>query len=126
MAGPIGDALRASSGGMEAQSLRLRTVHENLSNADTPGYQRKLLTFGTQADRAVAVKKMSLDDTAPRRVLDPGHPLADGDGYVEMSNVNMLVEMTDAREAKRSFEANLEAFRQARETYANLIGLLRR
>lgn len=124
--GPISDALRASSGGMEAQSLRLRTVHENLSNADTPGYRRKLLTFEAEQQRAVSVKQMSLDDTALRRVLDPGHPMSDADGYVELSNVNMLVEMTDARDAKRSFEANLEAFRQARETYANLIGLLRR
>ena len=77
-------------------------------------------------DKAVAVKDVTLDQTALRRVLDPAHPLADADGYVDMSNVDMIVETADARQAKRSFEANLEAFRQARETYSNLVNLLRR
>ena len=127
MADPISSAMRAASDGMAAQSLRLRTVHENLSNVDTPGYHRKLLTFASgAAESAVRVARLSLDNSEARRVLDPGHPLADAEGYVSLSNVDMLVEMTDAREAKRSFEATLEAFRQARETYANLIDLLRR
>ncbi|MBB4659642.1 flagellar basal body rod C-terminal domain-containing protein [Parvularcula dongshanensis] len=127
MVDPITAAMRAAADGMGAQSLRLRTVHENLSNVDTPGYHRKLLTFEAgQGDAAVSVAALSLDQKSLNRVLDPGHPLADPDGYVEMSNVDMLVEVTDAREAKRSFEANLEAFRQARETYSNLIRLLRR
>ncbi len=127
MADPISAAMRAASDGMSAQSLRLRTVHENLSNADTPGYRRKLVSFAAGVeDKAVAVKDVTLDRTALRRVLDPAHPLADADGYVDMSNVDMIVETADARQAKRSFEANLEAFRQARETYSNLVNLLRR
>ncbi|MEM6650607.1 MAG: flagellar basal body rod C-terminal domain-containing protein [Pseudomonadota bacterium] len=127
MADPITSALKAASDGMGAQSLRLRTVHENLSNVDTPGYQRKLVSFrSAYEDQVVGVDKITLDKNDPRLVLDPGHPLADGDGYVTMSNVDMLVEMTDAREAKRNFEANLEAFRQAREMYGGLVGLLRR
>lgn len=127
MSDPIVGAMKAASSGMAAQSLRLRTVHENLSNADTPGYQRKLVSFEPgRGERAVNVAGVSLDDGALRRVLDPAHPLADDSGYVELSNVDMLVEVADAREAKRSFEANLEAFRQARETYASLLQLLRR
>jgi flagellar basal-body rod protein FlgC len=126
MADPISSAIRASGDGMEAQSLRLRTVHENLSNVDTPGYRRKLVTFSTGGDKTVEMSGISLSREDGRLVLDPAHPLADEDGYVTMSNVNMLVELTDAREAKRTFEANLEAFRQAREMYAGLISLLRR
>lgn len=127
MVDPLAASLKAASDGMAAQSLRLRTVHENLSNVDTPGYQRKLVTFMSGFnDRVVDVGGISLDRKKGRLVLDPGHPLADEQGYVEMSNVDMLVELTDAREGKRTFEANLEAFRQARDMYAGLISLLRR
>lgn len=127
MADPITSSIRAASDGMAAQSLRLRTVHENLSNVDTPGYQRKMVTFTTDSpDKVVDIGRVTLDDQAGRQVLDPGHPLSNEDGYVTMSNVDMLVEVTDAREANRHFEANLEAFRQAREMYSGLISLLRR
>lgn len=127
MTDPIASALKAASDGMQAQSLRLRTANENLSNIDTPGYQRKLLTFAANVDgQAVSVERLTLDPAQGRRVLDPAHPLADEAGYVTMSNVDLMVELTDAREAKRTFDSNLEAFRQAREMYAGLIGLLRR
>ena len=127
MTDPINASMKAAADGMSAQSLRLRTVNENLSNADTPGYQRKLLSFGLgNGASVVRVNGVSLDPSEPREILDPGHPLADENGFVALSNVNMLVELTDAREAKRSFEANLEAFRQAREMYSGLISLLRR
>lgn len=127
MADPIVSALKAASDGMGAQSTRLRATHENLSNVDTPGYRRKLVSFAAEFNnQVVGVDRIDLDNSDPRIILDPGHPLADEDGYVEMSNVDMLVEMTDAREAKRHFEANLEAFRQARDMYASLVSLLRR
>ena len=127
MSDPIFTALKISGNGMEAQSTRLRTINENLSNVDTPGYQRKLITFSADSGtKAVDVSGITLDRKEGRRVLDPGHPLADDDGYVMLSNVDMLIEMTDAREAKRNFEANLEAFRQARDMYSGLISLLRR
>lgn len=127
MTDPIKSALQAAGDGMQAQSLRLRTVNENLSNVDTPGYQRKLLTFSAdERGQAVSVTALSLDPEEGRRVLDPAHPLSDPDGYVTLSNVDLMVELTDAREARRTFDSNLEAFRQAREMYAGLIGLLRR
>ncbi|WOI52678.1 flagellar basal body rod C-terminal domain-containing protein [Parvularcula sp. LCG005] len=126
MTDPIFSALKVAGDGMGAQSYRLKTVHENLSNVDTPGYHRKMVTFTSQAgDRAVDIERITLDRSEGRMVLDPGHPLADENGYVAMSNVDMMVEMTDAREAKRHFEANLEAFRQARDMYSGLVSLLR-
>lgn len=127
MADPITSALKVASDGMNAQSLRLRTVNENLSNIDTPGYQRKLLTFSAgTGESSVEVKQLTLDPSEGRRVLDPGHPLADESGYVTLSNVDLLVEMADASEARRTFDSNLEAFRQARDMYSGLISLLRR
>ncbi|ADM09646.1 putative flagellar basal-body rod protein FlgC [Parvularcula bermudensis HTCC2503] len=126
MADPLLTSLRIAGDGMNAQSFRMRTVNENLSNIDTPGYQRKMLTFSTGNEQAVRVSRMILSSDEARKVHDPGHPLADADGFVEMSNVDMLTELSDAREAKRSFDANIEAFRQAREMYAGLISLMRR
>ena len=54
------------------------------------------------------------------------HPLADGSGYHDGSNVDLVVEIADAREAQRSYEANLKMFDQARQMSASLLELLRR
>jgi flagellar basal-body rod protein FlgC len=59
-------------------------------------------------------------------VLDPGNPLADENGYYDGSNVDLVVEIADAREAQRSYEANLRMFDQARQMSASLLDLLRR
>ena len=55
----------------------------------------------------------------------PGHPAADTSGYVKISNVNTLVEMTDMREAQRSYEANLKVMQAARTMLQRTIDLLR-
>jgi flagellar basal-body rod protein FlgC len=60
------------------------------------------------------------------KVYDPAHPMADDAGYFDGSNVNLLIEITDAREAQRSYEANLKMFDQARQMSASLLELLRR
>lgn len=123
--------MSAASHGMTAQAFRLRIVSENLSNADTHGYQRKLITFGNEFDRVsgvqgVVVDDVTLDRTQGEVLFEPNHPLADDQGYVTMSNVNMMIEIADAREAGRTYEANLTTFRQATQMYSALIDLLRR
>lgn len=65
-------------------------------------------------------------DTSPFiEQYDPSHPAADARGYVKYPNVNMVVEMADMREANRSYEANLQVVRQARELISMTIDLLR-
>jgi flagellar basal-body rod protein FlgC len=123
--------MAAASGGMQAQAARLRLSTENIANADTPGYRRKTVSFeetmgGISDTRAVATGPVRLSESELRRVYDPSHPLAGGDGYYESSNVNLVVEIADAREANRSYEANLRMFDQARQMASSLIGLLRR
>jgi len=114
--------------GMELQSKRMGITSENISNADTPGYQRKMLTvtappsFGEQMMTA----RVQLDQSEGVRNFDPEHPLADGDGYVTMSNVSLVTEIADMREANRSYEANLNSFQQARSMYRSLLDVLRR
>lgn len=52
--------------------------------------------------------------------------MADADGYVTMSNVSLVTELADMREANRSYEANLNSFQQARSMYRSLLDILRR
>ncbi|MFV0474983.1 MAG: flagellar basal body rod protein FlgC [Pikeienuella sp.] len=123
--------LSAASSGMDAQATRLRVVSENIANADTPGFRRKLVSFEAmmgEADdaRAVAARRVSLDQSPLERVYEPAHPLADAEGYHDGSNVEMMIEIADAREAQRSYEANLRMFDQSRRMLSSLFELLRR
>jgi len=123
-------AMNAASNGMDAQAHRLQVVSENLSNADTHGYKRKLITFENEMNRVtgqdeVKVGNVTLDQSQGDVLFDPAHPLANGEGYVTLSNVDMMIELTDAREASRSYEANLTTFKQAAQMYSGLISLLR-
>jgi flagellar basal-body rod protein FlgC len=61
-----------------------------------------------------------------QRVYDPGHPLADESGHFDGSNVDLMIEIADAREAQRSYEANLKMFDQTRQMSSRLMELLRR
>jgi flagellar basal-body rod protein FlgC len=120
-------SLGYAASGMEAQATRLRHLFENISNADTPGYRRKLVTFHEEASRGQVTTGPVMLDTSPlTRVYSPGHPLADDSGHYDGSNVDLVIEMADAREASRSYEANLRIFDQARSMAANLLELLRR
>jgi flagellar basal-body rod protein FlgC len=116
-----------ASSGMEAQSRRLRTIAENIANADTPGFQRKELTFDeNHRDGGVAVTGVRLDETPLPSVYDPTHPMADEAGYYLGSNVSLVVEVADAREAQRSYEANMRLFDQARQLSSSLLDLIKR
>lgn len=124
-------SLAVSAAAMQAQSARLRHVSENISNADTPGYRRKFVSFITENDPETGaslprVGRVQQDRSDLSTVFDPQHPLADENGQYKGSNVNLLVEMVDAREARRSYEANLKMFDQARQMSSALMSLLRR
>ncbi len=122
--------LQAAASGMAAQSARLRLSSENIANADTPGYRRKLVSFEETMRagdaRAVVTGPVQLDQADLNRIHDPNHPLAGPDGYYDGSNVNLMIEIADAREATRSYEANLRMFDQARQMAGSLLDLLRR
>ncbi len=120
-------SLSYSASGMEAQAARLRHSAENISNVDTPGYHRKLVSFQEDmANGEVKAGPVTLDRSALNSVYDPGNPLADATGHYDGSNVDLVVEIADAREAQRSYEANLKIFDQARQMTQGLFDLLRR
>jgi flagellar basal-body rod protein FlgC len=131
------ESLMISAAGMRAQGQRLRVVAENLANADSvsevPGgdpYRRKTISFKNALDRelgleTVQVGKVGVDPSDFRMKYDPGNPAADEKGYVKLPNVNSLIEMSDMREAQRSYEANLRAIEVARTMLQRTIDLIR-
>jgi len=119
-----------SASGMKAQSTRLRHVSENIANVDTPGFRRKLVSFeaapaGIGRPALVETGRVRFDRSELPLIHDPGNPLADESGNYRGSNVDLVVEIADARQAQRSYEANLKMFDQARQMTSNLLDLLR-
>lgn len=129
--------LSIAASGLRAQSGRMRIISENIANADSvpssPGadpYRRKIPTFETEFDRALDVNLVELGkvqtDTSPFRLkYEPGHPAADANGNVKYPNVNSLVEMTDMREAQRSYEANINVITATRRMVQRTIDILK-
>lgn len=130
-------ALKVAASGLGAQSERLRIVSENLANAQSTGsapgadpYRRKTISFAAQLDRAsgsstVEIAAIDRDPSAFPIEFQPGNEAADERGYVKMPNVNVLIEMADMTEANRSYEANLQVIRQARDLISMTIDLLK-
>lgn len=134
---PLHSVLQVAGAGLNAQSLRLRTISENIANAQSTGkgpgsepYVRKTITFESEVDRAsgvnlLRVRSIDNDKTPFRLDFDPSHPASDSRGYVKMPNVNFFIEMADLREANRSYQANLQTIKQAKELLARTIDLLK-
>ena len=134
---PLSSIGTTAASGMRAQGERLRIVSENVANASTtaqtPGgtpYQRKLMSFDSGTDERTGAAIVTAGeverDTSPFTLrYEPFHPAADEAGYVKLPNVNPLIEMTNMREASRSYEANLSMVENARDMRRQLIDLLR-
>lgn len=130
-------SLAISAQGMQAQTMRLRVIAENLANQDstgsTPGadpYRRKTVTFADRMDRALGVETVTVsqvagDPTPFPLKYDPGNPAADSRGYVRTPNVNSFVEIMDMREAERSYNANLQVMQVSRGMLTRAIDMLK-
>lgn len=123
--------MQLAASGMKAQSERLRHVSENIANVDTPGYRRKQVSFEQtvafgRPTGQVEAGRVQLDRSDLPEVYDPAHPMADANGFYRGSNVDLIIEIADAREAQRSYDANLKMFEQARQMSSSLLDLLRR
>jgi flagellar basal-body rod protein FlgC len=126
-----------ATSGLRAQAGRMRVISENIANADStpskPGadpYRRKMMTFRSEFDRSleaqtVALGRVQTDKSDFRLKYEPGHPAADANGYVKYPNVNSLVEMTDMREAQRSYEANINIITATRRMIQRTIDILK-
>jgi flagellar basal-body rod protein FlgC len=140
MANDTGDFARSmgiATSGLRAQAGRMRVISENIANAEstasTPGgdpYRRKVPTFSSELDRSLDARTVALgrvrpDPSAFRIKHDPGNPAADAAGNVKYPNVNSLIEMTDMRDAQRSYEANLNIIGATRRMIQRTLDILK-
>ena len=129
-------SMAIAASGLRAQAGRMRIISENIANADstapTPGgnpYRRKITTFRSEMDRAldanvVALGPVRTDQSSFQQKLEPGNPAADANGYVRYPNVNPMIEMTDMRDAQRSYEANLNVITATRRMIQRTLAIL--
>lgn len=130
-------SISIAASGLRAQAGRMRVISENLANADStsqgPGtepYRRRIPTFRSEIDRTLDARVVAMgrvrNDTSDFRVkYEPGHPAADATGNVRYPNVNPLVEMTDMREAQRSYEANVNVISATRRMIQRTLEILK-
>jgi flagellar basal-body rod protein FlgC len=123
--------------GMRAQAGRMRILSENIANADstasTPGgdpYRRRIVTFRSELDRqldahVVALGKVATDSSDFVVRHEPDNPMADPKGDVKYPNVNPLVEMTDFRDAQRSYEANVNVITSTKRMLQRTLDILK-
>lgn len=133
---PFLSSMNISASGLTAQQLRLDIVAENVTNSTTTrveggegSYRRKMVVFEARSSRDDFRQAMAraasgmvpnskaaggvrvtqiVDDPSPMKlVYDPTHPDANEDGYVEMPNVDMVKEITDAMAATQAYSANV-------------------
>ena len=140
MADKVSDFARSMSiatSGLRAQAGRIRVISENIANADSTAqtaggdpYRRKVPTFSSALDRSLDAQVVSLgrvrtDQSSFRVKYEPGNPAADASGNVKYPNVNSMVEMTDMRDAQRSYEANLNVVGATRRMIQRTLDILK-
>lgn len=126
-----------ATSGLRAQAGRMRVISENVANADStaqnPGgdpYRRKVPTFTSALDRTldarvVALGRVKPDTSAFRVKYEPTNPAADANGNVKYPNVNPVIEVTDMRDAQRSYEANLNVISATRRMIQRTLDILK-
>jgi len=132
----LATSMLVAASGMRAQSTRMRTIAENIANANSTAptagadpYRRKVATINSSFDRelnanVVEAGKPVQDMSDFRTQYDPGNPVADSKGYVKLPNVNSLVEIMDMREAQASYEANVNVLDASKTMMSRTIDLL--
>jgi flagellar basal-body rod protein FlgC len=131
--------LDLSTTGLVAQRHRLDTIAGNIANLNTTRdekgnsvpYQRRFVTFMVEQEkkldegRGVGVAfNVQVDQSAPRKVYQPGHPDADADGLVSYPAIEVTKEFVNAVEASRAYEANLAAIDITKGMYSETLKIL--
>jgi flagellar basal-body rod protein FlgC len=129
-------SLTIAAAALRAQAGRMRVISENIANADSTAteaggdpYRRRIVTFRSALDSALGVKVVGLgpvgvDPSDFPAKYEPGHPAANPAGMVKYPNVNTMIEMTDMREAQRSYDANINVISATRRMIQRTINIL--
>src|ERR1700750_2287357 len=130
-------SMSIATSGLRAQAGRMRVLSENIANADSTAptaggdpYRRKGPPVSSEHDRTLSARVMTLakirpDTSAFRIKYEPSNPAADAAGNVKYPNVNSVIEMTDMREAQRSYEANLNIISATRRMIQRTLDILK-
>jgi len=130
------NAIDISTSGLVAQRVRMTAAAMNLANADTVydpteggPYKRRSVTFEVGKDardrsgmgvHVAAVRK----EAVYRTEYDPSNPYADKDGYVKLPGIEPILEMVNAMEAQRAYEANVTAVEVSKAMLNSALRLL--
>lgn len=129
--------LDIAGSGMSAQALRLNTTASNLANAESVSsssgetYRARQPVFAAminalgETPAGVGVQVMGIvESQAPlRQQYEPGHPMADEQGYIYMPNVSMVEEMANMISASRSYQSNAEIAKTSKELLMRTLSL---
>lgn len=138
-------ASNISASGLTAERLRMEVIANNVANAlatRTSGggggaYRRQEILFeaimqehmggSTSAPALGGVRVLGVvpDESELPRIHDPGHPDADGEGFVTMPNVFLPIEMVNLMTASRAYEANLKVLQSLRQQLEQTLSILR-
>ena len=145
-------SMEISASALSAQRTRLNIINQNLANAQTTRtadggpYRRKVTVFeaepftnhltrsmdrpsypaGRDPRRGVLVEGIYADPSPFKKIYDPTHPDADASGYVEMPNVDLVIEMVNMINAGRSYEANVTAVNASKQMAQKALDILSR
>ncbi len=127
MSGPF-HSLSISGSGMDVYQTWLDAIADNVANINnvspTSGaaFQERFVIVEAQESTrdgydGAAVKSIELGDPNGRKVFQPEHPMADEEGFVRLPAVDLAQQMTHMLVAQRAYQANVSAFRSARDAY---------
>ncbi len=132
--------LDTTASALNAEKTRLDIIGQNIANANTTrgpdgkpyarqvvSFESKMIELGQRQDgtmaygQGVAIRDIQSDKALGQLIHNPNHPDADEKGMVRMPNVNVTHEMVDMIAASRSYEANLQVVRTAKQMAAQAL-----
>ena len=127
--GPIDIAISA----LRAQEKNIKLISSNVANAQTTDngkgepYRRLEAVFKSNGDGlgGVSIDEVVTDMSDFQRILKPGHPNADKQGYVTMPNVNLPIEMMNLNIATRMYQANTAVLKRYQRMVETTLELLK-
>lgn len=122
---------------LKAQQARMRIIAENIANASSTGrtagsepYRRQVPMFQPlkleDGSKSVQMVRVQADPSAFKQEYDPGHPAANAQGYVQLPNVDTLIEALDMKQAQRAYEANLNVLENQDAMEKRTLDLIKR
>ena len=135
--GGVMDAMEISAAGMKVQTKRLSVIAQNIANAESIAlspneqtYRRQVISIGlstrnSQGVEVPMIRKIDTDKSPLKVRFDPTHPAANSQGYILVPNVDKTIEIMDAREAERSYEANLNMMKISKNIATQTLEALR-